>query len=47
MDVDMRSESPDALTKVVADFEAVVRDAVAQENATRSTRKERSRPRSN
>jgi len=38
MDVDMRSESPDALDKLVADFQAVVRDAVAQENATRSTK---------
>jgi len=38
MDVDMRSESPDALDKLVADFQAVVREAVAQENATRSTK---------
>jgi acetylornithine deacetylase/succinyl-diaminopimelate desuccinylase-like protein len=38
MDIDMRSESPDALNKLVADFQAVVRDAVAQENATRSTK---------
>jgi acetylornithine deacetylase/succinyl-diaminopimelate desuccinylase-like protein len=38
MDVDMRSESPDALNKLVADFQAVVRDAVAQENAARSTK---------
>ena len=38
MDVDMRSESPDALNKLVADFQAVVREAVVQENATRSTK---------
>jgi len=38
MDVDMRSESPDALNKVVAEFQAIVRDAVAQENAARSTK---------
>jgi len=38
MDVDMRSESPDALNKLVTDFQAVVRDAVAQENAARSTK---------
>ena len=38
MDVDMRSESPDALNKLVADFQAVVREAVAQENAARSTK---------
>jgi acetylornithine deacetylase/succinyl-diaminopimelate desuccinylase-like protein len=38
MDIDMRSESPDALNKLVADFQAVVREAVAQENATRSTK---------
>jgi tripeptide aminopeptidase len=38
MDVDMRSESPEALNKLVADFQAVVREAVAQENATRSTK---------
>ena len=36
MDVDMRSESPDALNKLVADFQAVVREAVVQENAARS-----------
>jgi tripeptide aminopeptidase len=38
MDVDMRSESPDALNKVVADFQAIVRDAVNEENAARSTK---------
>ena len=38
MDVDMRSESPDALNKLVADFQAVVREAVARENAARSTK---------
>jgi tripeptide aminopeptidase len=38
MDVDMRSESPEALNKVVADFQAIVRDAVARENAARSTK---------
>jgi tripeptide aminopeptidase len=38
MDVDMRSESPDALNKLVADFQAVVREAVAEENAARSTK---------
>jgi acetylornithine deacetylase/succinyl-diaminopimelate desuccinylase-like protein len=38
MDVDMRSESPDALNKLVADFTTVVREAVAEENATRSTK---------
>jgi acetylornithine deacetylase/succinyl-diaminopimelate desuccinylase-like protein len=38
MDVDMRSESPDALNKLVADFQAVVREAVTQENAARSTK---------
>jgi acetylornithine deacetylase/succinyl-diaminopimelate desuccinylase-like protein len=38
MDIDMRSESPDALNKLVAEFQAVVREAVAQENATRSTK---------
>jgi acetylornithine deacetylase/succinyl-diaminopimelate desuccinylase-like protein len=38
MDVDMRSESPDALNKVVADFQAIVREAVVQENAARSTK---------
>ena len=38
MDVDMRSESPDALNKLVADFQAVVREAVVHENAARSTK---------
>ena len=38
MDVDMRSESPDALNTLVADFQAVVREAVARENAARSTK---------
>ena len=38
MDVDMRSESPDALNTLVADFQAVVREAVASENAARSTK---------
>jgi acetylornithine deacetylase/succinyl-diaminopimelate desuccinylase-like protein len=38
MDVDMRSESPDALTRLVTEFQSVVRDAVAEENATRSTK---------
>ena len=37
MDIDMRSESPDALNKLVADFKTVVLQAVAEENATRST----------
>jgi len=38
MDVDMRSESPDALNKLVTDFQAIVREAVARENAARSTK---------
>jgi di/tripeptidase len=38
MDVDMRSESPDALNKLVAEFQNVVRDAVAEENKARSTK---------
>jgi acetylornithine deacetylase/succinyl-diaminopimelate desuccinylase-like protein len=38
MDVDMRSESPDALNKVVAEFQAIVQEAVAEENAARSTK---------
>ena len=38
MDVDMRSESPDALNKLVADFQTVVREAVDEENAARSTK---------
>jgi len=37
MDVDMRSESPDALNKLVAEFQAIVREAVKEENAARST----------
>jgi len=38
MDVDMRSESPDALNKLVAEFQTIVREAVDDENTTRSTR---------
>ena len=38
MDVDMRSESPDALNKLVAEFHAIVREAVKEENAARSTK---------
>ena len=38
MDVDMRSESPEALNKVVAEFRAIIREAVADENAARSTK---------
>jgi tripeptide aminopeptidase len=38
MDVDMRSESPAALNKVVAEFQATIRKAVADENAARSTK---------
>ena len=38
MDVDMRSESPDALNQLVADFQAVVQEAVTQENGARSTK---------
>ena len=38
MDVDMRSESPDALNKLVAEFQNVIREAVADENAARSTK---------
>jgi acetylornithine deacetylase/succinyl-diaminopimelate desuccinylase-like protein len=38
MDVDMRSQSADELARLEAHFEAVVRAAVAAENATRSTR---------
>jgi len=37
MDVDMRSESPDALNTVVAQFQAIIQKAVAEENAARST----------
>src|SRR4026209_2089039 len=36
MDVDMRSESPDALNNVVTEFQAIVQEAVAEENAARS-----------
>lgn len=38
MDVDMRSESPEELKKLDAAFKALVDDAVAEENAARSTR---------
>jgi tripeptide aminopeptidase len=38
MDIDMRSESPGALDKLVVEFQAIVREAVAQENAARSTK---------
>jgi len=38
MDVDMRSESPGALNKLVDDFHTVVREAVVRENAARSTK---------
>jgi acetylornithine deacetylase/succinyl-diaminopimelate desuccinylase-like protein len=38
MDVDMRSESPDELAKLEAEFRRVVQEAVAEENAARSTR---------
>lgn len=38
MDVDMRSESPDALNTLVAEFQGIVREAVAQENAARSAK---------
>jgi acetylornithine deacetylase/succinyl-diaminopimelate desuccinylase-like protein len=41
MDVDMRSESPEALNKVVADFQKIVREAVDEENAARSTKEGR------
>src|SRR5258706_4769933 len=37
MDVDMRSESPVELNTLVASFQAVVREAVDEENRTRST----------
>jgi acetylornithine deacetylase/succinyl-diaminopimelate desuccinylase-like protein len=39
--VDMRSESPDELRKIDAAFQQVVRDAVDEENRTRSTREGR------
>jgi tripeptide aminopeptidase len=38
MDIDMRSESPGALDKLVVEFQAIVQEAVAQENAARSTK---------
>jgi acetylornithine deacetylase/succinyl-diaminopimelate desuccinylase-like protein len=38
MDVDMRSESPEALNTLVAEFQAIVRESVDEENATRSTK---------
>lgn len=37
MDVDMRSASPEELRKVDAEFQRIVREAVAAENAARST----------
>jgi len=37
MDVDMRSESPEELRKLVETFQRVVREAVDEENKTRST----------
>jgi di/tripeptidase len=37
MDVDMRSESPAELSKLVATFKALMHQAVAEENAARST----------
>lgn len=37
MDVDMRSPSPEELRKVDAEFKRIVREAVATENAARST----------
>jgi acetylornithine deacetylase/succinyl-diaminopimelate desuccinylase-like protein len=37
MDVDMRSESPGELNKLVATFQAIIREAVDEENRTRST----------
>jgi tripeptide aminopeptidase len=37
MDVDMRSESPEELRKLVESFQRVVREAVDEENKTRST----------
>jgi len=38
MDVDMRSESPEALNTLVAQFQAIVAVAVDEENAARSTK---------
>ena len=37
MDVDMRSESPVELNKLVTSFRAIIREAVDEENRTRST----------
>jgi acetylornithine deacetylase/succinyl-diaminopimelate desuccinylase-like protein len=37
MDVDMRSESPEELRRLVESFQKVVREAVEEENRTRST----------
>jgi len=37
MDVDMRSESPGELNKLVTIFQAIIREAVDEENRTRST----------
>ena len=37
MDVDMRSESPGELNKLVTTFQAIIREAVDEENRTRST----------
>ncbi len=37
MDVDMRSESPGELNKLVTTFQAIIREAVEEENRTRST----------
>ncbi len=37
MDVDMRSESPGELNKLVTSFQAIIREAVDEENRTRST----------
>ena len=41
MDVDMRSESPEELRKLVDAFQRVVREAVDEENKTRSTTESR------
>ena len=37
MDVDMRSESPGELNKLVTTFQSIIREAVDEENRTRST----------
>ena len=37
MDVDMRSESPGELNTLVTTFQAIIREAVDEENRTRST----------